>query len=291
LKEILENSQLLKEVAARSYRNPNGFHRLGLFKTKTGAEIRFHVWEDSVSATIENIHQHNWDMVSTMLVGSFENHTYKFNEQISDSDKKTIQSYEAKLNQMSASRTEIVQAMEWLELQKFGTDAELDQARMQRARPEEIDASLGMLAERLDINRDGITRLLNLRIGYRLPPRNAEGDYLPQDPRYTGIERNGVKTISAGESYFHDQKAPHKIVADPRHAGTIATALFTSPPYTKDTFFTERIGVPPRPTRMAKPYTPEQVREVIVHYLKAMGEPVPSGKPNLVASLLAARLG
>ncbi|MFH0342048.1 MAG: hypothetical protein ACHBNF_07920 [Chromatiales bacterium] len=62
LEQILSSRERLQEVAQRSYRHPNGFARIVLWKDGDfGAKVRLHVWTDNdvpSSGNRGNIHNH-----------------------------------------------------------------------------------------------------------------------------------------------------------------------------------------------------------------------------------------
>ena len=72
---ILEDRQLLQEIADRSFPHKNGFDLLKLFKTKD-YDFRAHIWDKSKDNQ-ENPHSHRWDVISRILVGTLNQDFFK----------------------------------------------------------------------------------------------------------------------------------------------------------------------------------------------------------------------
>lgn len=55
------------EVAHRSYKHPNGFYKLNLYKTN-GRTVRLHFWEKNIHMK-QNPHDHGWNFESHVIRG------------------------------------------------------------------------------------------------------------------------------------------------------------------------------------------------------------------------------
>ncbi|GAA2855818.1 hypothetical protein GCM10010517_14050 [Streptosporangium fragile] len=60
---------LVRSMVERSYKHPNGFDRISLFREPDGLEARIHLWERGVPSD-EGIHNHAWDFSSLVLTGA-----------------------------------------------------------------------------------------------------------------------------------------------------------------------------------------------------------------------------
>lgn len=72
IKEILSDSFLLNEVASLSYTHYNGFDKIVIYQTKS-TKLRIHIWENTTYRDLidENIHNHRWDFITSLLTGSY----------------------------------------------------------------------------------------------------------------------------------------------------------------------------------------------------------------------------
>jgi hypothetical protein len=70
-KEVLGDAELLRAMAARSYRHPNGFDKLILLRDERGALIKFDVWWEG-DTDWGRIHDHRFDFSSIVLSGSLQ---------------------------------------------------------------------------------------------------------------------------------------------------------------------------------------------------------------------------
>lgn len=70
-KEVLGDTGLLRAMAARSYRHPNGFDKLILLRDDRGALIKFDVWWEG-DTDWGRIHDHRFDFSSLVFAGSLQ---------------------------------------------------------------------------------------------------------------------------------------------------------------------------------------------------------------------------
>lgn len=67
---LIQDDLALAETAARSYLHGNGFYKIVL-ADEHGTRLRLHVWEEG-NLCEENIHDHRWPFVSSILAGTLE---------------------------------------------------------------------------------------------------------------------------------------------------------------------------------------------------------------------------
>ncbi|GAA2824308.1 hypothetical protein [Kribbella solani] len=72
---VLDDPELLAEVAARSYRHQNGFDKIILFEDAAGALIKLDVWWGDNTGWGE-IHNHRFDFSSIVLHGTLRTRHY-----------------------------------------------------------------------------------------------------------------------------------------------------------------------------------------------------------------------
>jgi len=72
--KMMENPERLGIVARASYMHKNGFAKITL-QEDGGCKIRLHHYPVGAKAD-ENIHNHRWDLYSTILAGSLPSHFY-----------------------------------------------------------------------------------------------------------------------------------------------------------------------------------------------------------------------
>ena len=73
--EVMNQPERLVEIARDSYVHKNGFVKL-ILGQKDGRKKRLHYYPVGAKAD-ENVHNHRWDLNSTILVGSLPSHFYK----------------------------------------------------------------------------------------------------------------------------------------------------------------------------------------------------------------------
>ena len=74
INQVLSNSELLAQIAARSYHHGNGFLKVVL-AAQDGWKLRLHVWFANTPCE-ENIHDHRWGFASTVLCGQLLSETF-----------------------------------------------------------------------------------------------------------------------------------------------------------------------------------------------------------------------
>ena len=74
VQEILRSPRLLQQVAARSYQHGNGFLKVVL--ADRGYKLRLHIWFAG-QACEENLHDHRWGFVSTILAGTLHSEIWR----------------------------------------------------------------------------------------------------------------------------------------------------------------------------------------------------------------------
>jgi hypothetical protein len=79
LKEILSDSEILKQVAARSYVHQLGFEKFVLAESVDGSAIRLHFWPHGSSSVDEDIHSHCGSFSSLVVLGSLTSQLYELN--------------------------------------------------------------------------------------------------------------------------------------------------------------------------------------------------------------------
>lgn len=71
LKSLAETPKALRESARYSCRHDNGFDKILLADSPAGWRLRLNIWWPNRGIHTENIHNHRWDFVSTVLEGQF----------------------------------------------------------------------------------------------------------------------------------------------------------------------------------------------------------------------------
>lgn len=278
LKRIIEDDGVLAEIASRSYLHPNGFYRIGLFKTSQGGEVRFHLWNANPDLTNapENIHFHPWDMISYPLSRSFENHSYKIIKIDNPSIIESIENLRKRIIALPADeRAMVIECMGRLEAIDYGTTAEEVEQTHLTSHSWNIQRLADYITTKLDCNAQELALLVRTRQGFFMPPRDPQtGLYTPEESGWFLIEHQSVELVEAHAPYYHPYEIPHKVVVPKDNAGITATVVFTTPIAVPNTFFFERVGQPERPTRDARPLSAEQVKKLIIQYLEqAESEP------------------
>lgn len=73
--ELAGNREYLEWIAARSYRHSNGFDKIVLGESPSGAKVRLHMWWKD-SGTRSDVHDHYWDFSSVILYGTLTSELY-----------------------------------------------------------------------------------------------------------------------------------------------------------------------------------------------------------------------
>lgn len=79
IREILDSSQGLEDIARRSYTHSNGFDKITLISNgKPEFKLRLHIWwpRGRSEQNTELIHNHRWFFTSTTLCGSVQVETF-----------------------------------------------------------------------------------------------------------------------------------------------------------------------------------------------------------------------
>ncbi len=75
IKKLLNNDDLLAQIASQSYLHNNGFYKLLLAENETFC-IRLHIWMPG-SVAYETLHSHCWHMASTVIHGSLQSEVWE----------------------------------------------------------------------------------------------------------------------------------------------------------------------------------------------------------------------
>jgi hypothetical protein len=75
INEILNNTDLLIQIAATSYLHKNGFYKIVLCNHQN-YNIRFHIWMPGVAAK-ETLHNHRWYIASTIIHGNLHSEIWE----------------------------------------------------------------------------------------------------------------------------------------------------------------------------------------------------------------------
>lgn len=75
IETILSDETALESIAHNSYSHALGFYRISLCKTET-RELRLHVWDNIIGPMSESMHEHNFDFISVILNGGFDNRSF-----------------------------------------------------------------------------------------------------------------------------------------------------------------------------------------------------------------------
>jgi isopentenyl-diphosphate delta-isomerase len=73
INDIVNNEDLLEVIASNSYEHYNGFDKIVLLENEN-FKIRLHSWDSNLFDKIidENIHNHRWDFVTTIICGGYD---------------------------------------------------------------------------------------------------------------------------------------------------------------------------------------------------------------------------
>lgn len=78
LREIHDSPSLCASAASRSYRHPLGFDKIVLLQDSEGlGQLRLHIWWPEDRRHLEHVHNHRFDLASSVLVGSLTQYTYR----------------------------------------------------------------------------------------------------------------------------------------------------------------------------------------------------------------------
>lgn len=232
LNDIINQPELIKKIANRSYLHTLGFYKLVLIDSSKDAQdfthktqVRLHLWKpdnDSVPV-VESLHEHSFDFVSTVLTGKLENQSF-IREDISEDEKKVLDHL---LNIIEVSNNE---EKAFLESQiEILLTRELAILGSEQFKKQELEDYLDIakVKEITKFNDSELKILVNLQ-GFFKSNRIAgeRKDYKHILEKHISLKPYKVESIKQGDFYFHPYQLPHRLFYDNKEYNS--TILVTS---------------------------------------------------------------
>lgn len=232
LNDIINQPELIKKIANRSYLHTLGFYKLVLLDSSKDAQdfthktqVRLHLWKpdnDSVPV-VESLHEHSFDFVSTVLTGKLENQSF-IREDMSEDEKQVLDHLlniiEVLNNEEKAFLESQIEILLTQNLEILGSE----QFKKQKL---EEHINIAKFKEITKFNDSEVKNLVNLQ-GFFKSNRIAgeKKDYKHILEKYISLKPHKVETINKGDFYFHPYQLPHRLFYDNKEYNS--TILVTS---------------------------------------------------------------
>jgi hypothetical protein len=272
-----ESAETLAAVARASYVHSLGFRKISLLYEpqqakfdQQGWELRHHLWRpkwmmaENISL-VEGRHKHNWDMVSTIDQGGFENHSYRGRplevgeEALFGQLQKRLQEMDPAKLKNTLDRLDLLegtpllgQSQRW---ESIHGDSEVVQASIDLP---ELQNRLGLSEDELRQVALFFTKMANKRdLGSILETYSEVGNF------HVGLQ--GVQALEAGTTYFHSSDSIHRLLLDPRRVTSTLALIGPGKGSSSGELVRTTLG---RPADRPRTYfTPETLRSEFETYL------------------------
>jgi hypothetical protein len=77
---IYDDSDVIASCAARSFRHPLGFDKIMLIEQSPLFTLRVHLWRPGNTVGVEHIHNHRFDLVTTVIRGGYDMELFQLDE-------------------------------------------------------------------------------------------------------------------------------------------------------------------------------------------------------------------
>lgn len=212
LLNILSNSELLEQVASRSYLHALGFYKIVLADTKKDissslpkVQARLHIWHpDNQSVTItEALHEHSFNFVSKVLTGRLENQKFGV-ENLTDDETVLLSKLLKMIPLLSHEELSVFEQ----NFERILVNHLNDIGSMQKKE--------GLLSlECSNFTEDQLRSLSDL-YGYYVSNRisGERKSYKHVLEKYIKLKALEVVKLQGGDTYFHHYTNPHRLSYD-----------------------------------------------------------------------------
>lgn len=235
LDQVLQDEQLLGEIAARSYTHTLGFRKLVLldpgFALPDGSfgygyQLRLHVWDASGQCgvpLVESMHEHSFDFISHMLMGEMENQCYKIEPvDLEDPLVTRVLARRARLSDTDAVlANQQLEALESLRLSGVGSlQSAVENSSAQ--------VDIAKLSDLLGLPVEDVEKSVALQGRYQaVSSAVSGGGYVHRLVQMVRLVPHVVLSLKAGDTYYHPHQFAHRLYI--RAGQSNATMIVTTP--------------------------------------------------------------
>ncbi len=226
--DVLEDSDALKIIAARSYAHSLGFRKITLLEpvcglsdgTRSTYQVRLHLWTPgnaNAVALVESKHEHSFDFISRILIGEMENQCYT-RHPLTAEEEELLQRVQVRLAELkNEERIAAHQGMEALHAVR------LAQLGSSQARSELIEFNQSRLLELLACDEGELTEIANLHGRYQYDPIASKfgGDYVHSLTGTVSLIPRLVLKLQQGDLYHHPNQYIHRLYIPTQENATI----------------------------------------------------------------------